>query len=132
MKAGKWQEADQETTKLMVKVAVDSRGVQNFPCEILSKVDRLWVDSSGGKFGFSVQKKIYVESCGGKPERQDYAKVEKDWNCFADRVGWSAKGSNRIVDYSNGTFSQAPLGQLPSLATKQWNLWWYVLWGCDL
>ncbi|NJO66941.1 MAG: transcriptional regulator, partial [Leptolyngbyaceae cyanobacterium RM1_405_57] len=32
----------------------------NFPCEELLAIDRLWVNYSNGKFGFSVQKKIYL------------------------------------------------------------------------
>ena len=74
LKAKQWKEADQETTNLMLKVAnrekehyLDSDSIKNFPYEVLSKIDRLWVDNSSSKFGFSVQKQICVEACGGKP-----------------------------------------------------------------
>lgn len=96
LKAGQWRDADQETANLMLEVSnlnneswLDTTSIQPFPCEILSKIDRLWVDISGGKFGFSVQKKIYVENCSGNPDgRSD----EKANQCFGDQVGWRVKG----------------------------------------
>jgi hypothetical protein len=41
------------------------------------------VNNSGGKFGFSVQKKVWID-CGGIPGEYDYDVDKK----FADRVGW--------------------------------------------
>lgn len=74
LQARDWWRADQETQSLMLKVAkreqegwLDFDDIKNFPCDVLSKIDRLWVVNSNGKFGFNVQKKIYVEDCGGKP-----------------------------------------------------------------
>ena len=56
-----WQEADEETLKVMLKVAdreeqgwLDPDSINNFPCEDLRIIDRLWVKYSKGKFGFSV------------------------------------------------------------------------------
>ncbi len=64
--AGKWKEADMETKQVMLAVAkrekegrLDERSIDNFPCEDLRTIDQLWVKYSGGKFGFSVQKRIY-------------------------------------------------------------------------
>ena len=71
LKAVQWEAADQETLNVMLKIAnrevegkLDSVSLQNFPCDALGKIDQLWVDASGGKFGFSVQKKIFEEACG--------------------------------------------------------------------
>jgi len=33
--------------------------IDNFPCEDLRTIDQLWVKYSNGRFGFSVQKRIY-------------------------------------------------------------------------
>ena len=116
LKAGQWIEADQETTNLMAEVSnpdkeiwPDTTSIQPFSCEALSKIDRLWIDISGGKFGFSVQKKIYVENCSGNPDgRSD----EKANQCFGDRVGWRVKG--QWIEHSDVTWNiQAPLGHLP-------------------
>ncbi|MEK0188593.1 GUN4 domain-containing protein, partial [Microcoleus anatoxicus] len=109
--AGKWKEADQETTKVMLKVAgreeegwLDDSSIDNFPCEDLRTIDQLWVKYSQGRFGFSVQKKIWLE-CGGK--------VDYDTECkLGDRVGWRKGGS--WLNYENLTFNkQAQEGHLP-------------------
>ena len=57
--------------------------VENFSCQDLGTIDKLWVKYSNGKFGFSVQKQIY-QSLGGTKEfnLDDYKK-------FRDKVGWS-------------------------------------------
>ena len=57
--------------------------IKNFPCEELRTLDKLWVDYSKGKFGFSVQKKVWM-ACGGVPEEYDWDVYER----FADQVGW--------------------------------------------
>ncbi|MFM7717178.1 MAG: GUN4 domain-containing protein, partial [Microcystis sp.] len=87
--AKKWKEADEETTKAMLKAAKREKAgwfrvedIDNFSCEDLRMIDQLWVSASKGKFGFSVQKEIY-ESLGGTSEYN-----EEVWNKFGDRVGW--------------------------------------------
>jgi hypothetical protein len=61
--------------------------IERFPCKDLKIIDKLWVHYSGGKFGFSVQKKIWQE-CWGSPPDND------DWKRFGERVGWKEKGGN--------------------------------------
>lgn len=91
--AKKWREADQETYKRMLEVAGrESEGwfrgsdIENFPCQDLATIDKLWVKYSSGKFGFSVQKQIY-QSLGGTNEWD-----EKVWTAFSDQVGWRKRG----------------------------------------
>lgn len=109
--AGKWKEADGETVKVMLKAArrekegyLDRESIENFPCEDLRTIDQLWVKYSQGRFGFSVQKKIWL-SVGGK--------VDYDTECkLGDRCGWRKGGE--WLNYSNLTFNkQAPVGHLP-------------------
>ncbi|MDE5110478.1 MAG: GUN4 domain-containing protein, partial [Trichodesmium sp. St7_bin2_1] len=71
--AKNWKEADLETGKRMLEVAgresqgwLFSEDVENFPCQDLGTIDKLWVKYSGGKFGFSVQKQIYQDLGGTK------------------------------------------------------------------
>ncbi|NJL89402.1 MAG: GUN4 domain-containing protein [Coleofasciculaceae cyanobacterium SM2_1_6] len=92
--AGKWQEADQETARVMLEVAnqtkeglLDVASIDNFPCEDLRAIDGLWVKYSNGRFSFSVQKRIY-QSLGGTREYN-----EQVWKDFGDRVGWRKGGS---------------------------------------
>lgn len=69
LKAGQWREADSETYKTMIRAVGKKSGdwftryeLLNFPCTDLLTIDQLWVKYSTGKFGFSVQKQIYLET----------------------------------------------------------------------
>jgi uncharacterized caspase-like protein len=104
--AGKWKEADEETLAVMLKATgrekegwLNIESIETFPCADLRTIDRLWVKYSDGRFGFSVQKRIW-ESVGGKPSEYDYKIYEK----FSDRVGWRVEG--RWLEYSEISFSQ--------------------------
>jgi GUN4-like/NACHT domain len=113
LKAGKWKEADQETSKVMLQVSgQEERGflmpddLTNFPCEDLVEIDRLWVEASNGHFGFSVQKKIW-EECGSPMDYND------DYEKFMEKVGWRSGGE--FVRYSDFKFSPSHslAGELP-------------------
>jgi hypothetical protein len=87
---GKWKEADQETAKVMLQAAGRTQegrlrleDIDQFSCEDLRIIDRLWVDASGGKFGFSVQSQIYRELGGTRAYNVDL------WVKFAEQVGWN-------------------------------------------
>jgi len=103
--AKKWQEADRETRRVMYKVAgreeerwLDTESIDKFPCEDLRTIDQLWVKYSNGRFGFSVQKRIY-QSLGGTREYDD-----KVWEKFGDKVGW--RKNNSWLYYKDLTFSE--------------------------
>lgn len=91
LKAYQWKAADEETTKLMLKVAkreqqgfFDYESIENFPCTDLRTIDQLWVKYSNGHFGFSVQKRIWLVEYGGK--------VDYETECLlGDRLGWRNK-----------------------------------------
>jgi hypothetical protein len=123
--AKNWKEADLETNQRMLEVAgresqgyLDIENVKNFPCQDLGTIDKLWVEYSDGKFGFSVQKKIYRD-LGGTNGTKDYD--QKVWESF-EKVRWHegrALGSwLRLSNYSNVNFSE---GYLPLAA------WWCAL-----
>ena len=113
---GQWQEADKETARIMLEVAgqtdrcyLDEEDIANFPCEDLRILDQLWVQFSGGRFGFSVQKEIYV-SVGGKLDKVDRAffKDDRAFYNFCHRVGW------RIVKRGVVNYGRDVRGNLPS------------------
>ena len=118
--AKKWREADKETARVMLKVAgrekercLDSESIEKFPCEDLRTIDQLWVKYSNGRFGFSVQKRIY-QSLGGTSSYDD-----KVWKKFGDKVGW--RKNNELLYYKDLSFSEkAPQAHLPT------SNWWYV------
>ncbi|HEY9606946.1 MAG TPA: GUN4 domain-containing protein, partial [Allocoleopsis sp.] len=116
---GNWKEADEETLLVMLKVAGRKKDswlrvedIEKFPCTDLRTIDTLWVKYSKGRFGFSVQKRIW-ESVGGTPDA-DY----ETYCRFGDRVGWRV--DNNWLFYSDLTFTtEAPLGHLPMFTRFQ-------------
>ncbi|WP_414530473.1 GUN4 domain-containing protein [Nodularia chucula] len=117
LQAGKWKDADLETWELMKKVTkrekegeLTKEDYQNFPRKELQIMDQLWLKYSNGKFGFSVQKQIWLE-LGGKYNGQHY-----DYGTFlklVERVGWRRNRTN--LSYDDFTFStNAPRGHLPT------------------
>ncbi|MBD1214905.1 MAG: GUN4 domain-containing protein [Dolichospermum circinale Clear-D4] len=133
LKAGKWRDADLETWKLMLKLTKRERegwlrvdDVKNFPRQELRKMDQLWVKYSNGKFGFSVQKQIWLE-LGGKLDG------EPDWDTFyklGSRVGW--RKNDAWLSYDSYTFSTNALpGHLPGCfgcrVLKRLGWRWWVL-----
>ncbi|WP_233455389.1 MULTISPECIES: GUN4 domain-containing protein [Nostocales] len=112
LRDGNWREADKETSEVMIKaVGKTSRNLLtsdvllNFPCQDLSTIDQLWVKYSGGRFGFSVQKRIY-SSVGGKLDgKYDSVAFEK----LSIQVGWGFKLTYDI----NSPEGHLPLGENP-------------------
>ncbi len=117
LKAGDWRGADAETTQQMLAVAnrteegwLDIKSIDNFPCEDLRAIDQLWVHYSQGRFGFSVQKRIYQALGGTKGSQQ------KVWDAFRDAVGWR-KGRK----FPDITFNiKAEEGHLPLGLSCRW------------
>jgi hypothetical protein len=70
----------------------------------------LWVKYSSGKFGFSVQKKIY-QGLGGTREYNS-----EIWRKFRDKVGWEKES---IASYKDIIFdTKAPEGHLPVVGPR--------------
>ncbi|NEO33169.1 MAG: TIR domain-containing protein [Symploca sp. SIO3C6] len=114
--AGEWQEADQETLRIILDIAerrewgwLRSKDIREFPCSVLSDIDKLWITYSSSKFGFSVQKQIW-RNIGGQPD-QIRGEI---FRRFASRVGWQV--NEEWLRYEQFAFSSnAPEGHLPSL-----------------
>ncbi|MEG3843677.1 GUN4 domain-containing protein [Microcoleus sp. herbarium14] len=119
--AKKWKEADKETANVMLEAYNrESSGylsaednIKKLPTEVLQTINQLWVKHSGGHFGFSIQKKIYLE-------------VSKDYDKLSDRLGWKKEG--KWLHWRELNFSeQAPKGHLPSgicpLGTVEGFIW---------
>ncbi|MEO0375519.1 MAG: GUN4 domain-containing protein [Cyanobacteria bacterium P01_A01_bin.17] len=114
LKADKWREADNETYRLMITTVGKEEGqwftskeLLSFPCEELLTIDGLWVKYSNGKFGFSVQKDIYLE-CGGIPDGQYH---EEAWDKFCHTNEWKKDGKYVNVKFD----TSSPRGHLPRL-----------------
>ena len=123
LKAKKWKEADEETRRVMLKVASrESEGwlrredAENFSCQDLETIDKLWVKYSNGKYGFSVQKQIYQSIIGTNKYEYWY------WKKFGDKVGWRKGGE--WLSYSKLTWSTEEhyAGHLPVMGGSVWFL----------
>lgn len=118
LRDGKWQEADIETGEIMRKITnqqtvlVDNNAINNFPCKDLRTIDRLWLEYSNNHFGFSIQKKIWLE-LGGKIDDETNIKL-------SERLGWFKKG--KWIDYPQLIFNiKAPAGHLPFSGMIIWS-----------
>ncbi len=74
--------------------------VLNFPTQDLRTIDSLWTIYSGGQFGFSVQKQIWINN-------------NKNWEKFWHTIGW--KNNKKNARYPNEFIwdTTAPTGHLP-------------------
>ncbi len=104
-----FQAADLVTIQKMCEVAGASTvqrkwlyftDVDNFPISDLQTINKLWLVHSEGKFGFSVQREIWLAQ-------------GKKWDNLWTKIGW--KDGNNWTRYPNGfTWDlNAPKGHLP-------------------
>lgn len=113
-----WQKADALTRAILLKLAgasgkglLDKEAIEKISARDVYTLDRLWVEYSKGRFGFSVQKRIFNEV---KQERQK----------FAEKVGWSDKaglfgGVFAWKPYNKLNFTlDAPEGHMPIWGAK--------------
>eukprot|EP00899_Mesostigma_viride_P007750 jgi/Mesvir1/16977/Mv15822-RA.1 len=112
MAAGKWEAADEFTRMALCKLASPEAAkrkwvyfteMQFVPATDLQTIDKLWLHYSKEKFGFSVQKSIWIRN-------------KKRWGDFFFALGWTY-GENRTYrkfpeDYL-WDLKKAPKGHLP-------------------
>jgi len=126
--AGQWKAANQETANKLLDVAgrqkegtLEIEDIENFSCPDLRAMDRLWVKYSNGRFGFSVQKRIY-QSLGGTKVYD-----EKVWSAFGEVIGWKKKGEKGKIGtdwlITDKEFTNAPEAHLPIPWTDVWVNW---------
>jgi len=129
LKAGKWLAADKETVQLILAIAGQSdlenlrpEDIALIDCSELQVIDRLWMNYSNNRFGFSVQAKIY-QNLGGSQQstiEQNNELIEK----WGDKLGWRKDGNwlkCSDLDYSKAAFE----GGLPGL-------WWNSPYGSKM
>lgn len=112
-----WRLANEKTAELMLKAGkrnlqgwVSPQDIEELSCWDLKTIDDLWKQYSDGRFGFSVQFPIFIET-GNRPGR--LVNVEA-YESFGDRIGWRKQGE-WIAFKENLTYSlTAPLGHLPN------------------
>lgn len=119
LEAKDWAAADRETRRLL---APDSISLPPFDPvlmqpERIRTIDQMWLTASNGRFGLSVQLRLWHEALINHPDNNEAAV-----NAFRDRVGWKLTSPRAEVDFissdwlneSELTYSlQAPAGHLP-------------------
>lgn len=126
--AKKWEEADLETAKIIYMIYhkkfpetlqyrtyitndSDSIYIKNLPRKDLNNINKLWLKYSNGRFGFSVQKRIWKSLGGGSDTTYNSEEIQEK---FGDKVGW--RKEEDWVYYSDIDYSlKAPSGHLPIL-----------------
>lgn len=112
-----WEQADVETDKIILQVAkedsaLDAHSISNFSCDSLQKIDELWTANSDGRFGFTPQSKVYLDT-GNEFDRY----TQTAYEAFGDRLGWRIFGVWSL--YKDLKFTEiAPKGHLPSPGRK--------------
>ncbi|MFN7416177.1 AAA-like domain-containing protein [Anabaena sp. AL09] len=125
MKQNRWKDADSKNWQfILVSAKTEKEGylvlndMKNFQCQDLKAVDKLWVDNSKGKFGFSVQKRIYLETGNSLDFDWDKKRFTKwsneGYDSFAERVGWK-KGKEEGGDWMR--YDEPPLWEEKYLTT---------------
>ncbi len=126
LKAKKWQEADQETTNIMLNLVNKNKqgylhqlDFTQLPSVDLKIIDQLWRDYSNNNFGFTLQKNIYQNLGGTRFFHQ------KLWQEFGKKMGWYQE--NNWLKYDQLNFTEnAPEGHLPVLGDGQ--IWFVGGW----
>lgn len=124
--AGKWKDADYETARLVPILAGEERrfylrkkDLYNLPCKDLETINKLWLKYSKGKFGFSIQRKIYQNLGGSWYLWKIYRLAgatnkyhERVLKTFVEKVGWWKRGKWNLV-WSDVNPNTSYIGHLP-------------------
>lgn len=119
LKAQQWDAADAETTRLMHDIAFDATIpekafghywfklsgvaiVEDFPCQELQRIDTLWREASGDRFGLTPQADLWRQV---NPNIQPYSFDFEAYDAFQKRIGW--------LD-GDATAPEKPMGYYPS------------------
>lgn len=121
LQAQDWAAADRETRRLLDPYSVSPQPADGAPLvtpEVLMRaIDQAWLEASDGRFGLSVQLRLWQAAQAAHPNDRDAAV-----NAFRDRVGWKIPAPRQETDFissdwrneSELTYSlQAPEGHLP-------------------
>lgn len=112
-----WRRANDETRRIILQATgrtsvgwISPSDLQSLSCSNLQLIDTLWKESSNGRFGFSVQFPLYIDT-GNRPGRM----VSDDaFTRFGDRVGWRKDGDWIIFIENLDYTTNAPIGHFPN------------------
>ncbi|WP_413160182.1 GUN4 domain-containing protein [Capilliphycus salinus ALCB114379] len=124
LKRKEWKLADLITGKILLNIIsrteegwFDIEAQQEIPCQDINKIDKLWLKYSENRFGFSVQKQVFLKynnDLQGYNEPIKFNNWTEGHEQFARDVGWLKEG--RWLKYSElvwNNMENAPKGHLP-------------------
>lgn len=98
--------ADRETTNKLFWLAkgkpheyLPGGNIKKIPCKDLRTINNLWIAYSRGKYGFSVQRKLYeqiYEQVSRQSKTPSYDVDSEVYDRFARRVGWTVRDDARL------------------------------------
>ena len=129
----KWREADNRTTWLMLYItdrekdgSFSIESLKNLSCSDLQQIDKLWIKHSEERFGFSVQKQIWLDEKNRLGIMKWTNKNEKTYVAYASRVGWydgkTFLNPSEVISIVEKDYHIAPLGILPTKAGPKYRL----------
>ncbi len=138
------KEADLETKRLLLELVdraeegwLRPEDVKGIPVQFLAAIDQLWAQYSNGRFGLSIQKRVWEElGCISSPDISTQTLSE---NKFGQYVRWRVNNT-WLCPWDSFDYSlQAPLGSLPREYIFVLSGWWsyskgwtgYLLWKFD-
>ena len=116
--------ADLETLKIILWITNRQEGeylnredIEKVPKDDLHTINQLWLVGSDRKFGFSVQKQIWID-LGGKPGEDDKETFER----FLEKVEWTE--TNKVIPDQRAIHGHLPLGLYTACGGFDWQKWW--------
>lgn len=112
LKTGEFRVADDLTRALLIELAGEDAEarefvyfteVANIPVKDLKTIDNLWTTYSEGKFGYSVQRKIWKQN-------------KEQWGKFFKQLDWTTGENNSYRSWANNEYiysMEAKNGHLP-------------------
>ncbi len=119
LRAQSWAAADRETRRLLDPYSVPNPAAEApvVTPELIRAIDQAWLTASDGRFGLSVQLRLWQAAQAAHPNDRDAAV-----NAFRDRVGWKISAPRQEEDFISSDWRneseliyslQAPEGHLP-------------------
>ena len=122
-----WEQANRKTRHSIARIIdtakrknehslTETNEIADFACQDIRMIDRLWLQYSDNKFGFTPQQAIWQEN------RKNIGFTLNAWRNFATEIGWKEGEINNgggYLLYEQLTFDPqtAPQGHLP---------WWFA------
>jgi hypothetical protein len=126
LSVGNLRQADLETNRLLQTIEDEERNYRRttnkwdfLAHESINEIDRLWIELSGGRFGFTVQTNLYRQY-GGTNSLINSGLIV--WKNFCKEVGWLSSSYDDSVISQMALASNIDVSRLASCIISDTNL----------